>query len=70
VDFYFDLLSKVTIGAWASLFFMRILASLRCRNCNTVLTSERMNFQCPDCREEQVEIVAGRELYIDSMEVA
>ena len=30
---------------------------------------ERMDFHCPNCHEQQVEIIAGRELYIDSLEV-
>jgi hydrogenase nickel incorporation protein HypA/HybF len=70
VNFYFDILSKDTIAEQASLFFMRIPARVRCRHCNTVFTPVRLDFHCPGCREEQVEIIAGRELYIDSMEVA
>jgi hydrogenase nickel incorporation protein HypA/HybF len=69
VNFYFNLLSKNTIADRASLFFMRIPARLRCRNCNTVFVPENLDFHCPDCREEQVEIIGGRELYIDSLEV-
>jgi len=69
VDFYFNLLSKNTIAADASIFYMKTPAQLRCRNCDTVFTSEKLDFRCPDCREQQVEIVSGRELYIDSIEV-
>jgi hydrogenase nickel incorporation protein HypA/HybF len=69
VDFYFSFLSKDTIAADASLFFTRAPAQLRCRNCDTTFTPERMDFHCPDCHEQQVEIIAGRELYIDSLEV-
>ncbi len=69
VDFYFSFLSRDTIAAGASLFYMRVPAQLRCRNCDRIFTPEKMNFHCPDCNEQQVEIVAGRELYIDSMEV-
>lgn len=69
VNFYFSLLSRDTIAAQASLFFMRIPAQLRCRNCNTVFVPENLNFHCPNCKEQQIEIIGGRELYIDSMEV-
>lgn len=69
VEFYFSFLSRDTIAAEASLFFMHTPAELRCRNCNTVFTPERLNFNCPNCNERQVEIISGRELYIDSMEV-
>ena len=69
VDFYFSFLSRDTIAAQASLFFMYIPAQLRCRNCNTVFSPENFNFHCPNCKEQQIEIIGGRELYIDSMEV-
>jgi len=69
VDFYFSFLSRDTIAAEASLFFMHTPAQLRCRNCNTIFSPERLNLRCPNCKERQVEIIAGRELYIDSMEV-
>jgi hydrogenase nickel incorporation protein HypA/HybF len=69
VNFYFDILSRDTIAAQASLFFMHIPARLRCRNCNTAFTPEKLNFRCPECKEQQIEIIGGRELYIDSMEV-
>jgi len=69
VDFYFNLLSKNTIAAGASIFYMKTPARLRCRNCDTVFTSEKLGFRCPDCQEQQVEIVSGRELYIDRIEV-
>ena len=69
VDFYFSFLSKDTIAAQASLFFMHTPAQVRCRNCNTVFSPERLDFHCPNCKEQQVEIIGGRELYIESMEV-
>jgi hydrogenase nickel incorporation protein HypA/HybF len=69
VNFYFGFLSRDTIAAQASLFFMHTPAQLRCRNCNTVFLLEKLDFHCPNCKEQQVEIISGRELYIDSMEV-
>ena len=69
VNFYFSFLSRDTIAAQASLFFMRTPAQLRCRNCNTVFSPERLDFHCPDCKEQQVEIIGGRELFIETMEV-
>jgi len=70
MNFYFNFLSRGTIAAQASLFFMHIPALLRCRNCDTVFVPENLNFHCPSCKEQQTEIIGGRELYIDSMEVA
>ncbi len=69
VDFYFSVLSKNTIAADASLFYMHVPGEVRCRNCGRNFAPERLDFHCPNCNEQQVEITAGRELYIDSMEV-
>jgi len=69
VEFYFNFLSKNTIASEAHLSFQHIPMQLRCRKCSTVFTPEKMELQCPECKEQQIEIVAGRELYIESLEV-
>ena len=69
VNFYFTLLSRDTIAAHASLFFMRTPVQVRCHNCSTVFDPENLDFHCPNCKGQQIEIIGGRELYIESMEV-
>jgi len=69
LNFYFSFLSKNTIAADASLFYTHISSQLRCRNCDEIFSPEKLDFHCPKCKEQKVEIVAGRELYIDKMEV-
>ena len=69
VDFYFSFLTRDTFAAQASLFFMRTPAKLRCSNCNMVFIPENLVFHYPNCKEQQIEIIGGRELYIDSIEV-
>ena len=69
VEFYFSFLSRNTIAEQASIFFMHTPAQLRCRNCNITFTPERLDFHCPECKEQQTEIIGGRELYIERMEV-
>ena len=69
VEFYFSFLSKNTIAEGASLFFAHIPAEVRCRNCDRIFNPENLDFHCPDCNEQQVEIVGGRELYIESLDV-
>ena len=69
VQFYFDIISKDTIAADASLCFERIPARVRCRNCNTTFSPEDLDWSCPDCHEQKVEIVSGRECSITSIEV-
>jgi len=69
VEFYFDLLSKDTIAAQASLSFERTPNKLRCRNCATVFSPNNLDWACPNCHEAKIEIISGRECYVDSIEV-
>jgi len=68
VEIQFDLISKDTIAAGAHLSFQQPPIKLRCRSCDTMSSPENRNWTCPNCNEENIEIVSGRECYVDSME--
>jgi hydrogenase nickel incorporation protein HypA/HybF len=69
IQFYFDSLSKDTIAEKATLHFESTPAQLRCRNCSIVFHLEDSAWDCPECHGQSVEIIGGREFYIESMEV-
>ena len=69
VEVYFELLSKDTIAAGADLSFDRPPTRLRCRKCNNTFSPDGLNWVCPGCGDQSVEIVSGRECYISSIEV-
>ena len=69
VQFYFDILSKDTIAAEASISFHQPPTQLRCRNCSTVFSPRNGDWSCPGCHEQKIEIISGRELYVESIEV-
>ena len=69
VQFYFELLSKDTIAAEATLSFNRPPTKLRCGNCGTTFLPDNLNWACPNCQEQRIEIVSGRECSITSIEV-
>jgi hydrogenase nickel incorporation protein HypA/HybF len=69
VNFYFSFLSKDTIAAGAKINYTHIPGQLRCRDCDILFPLQKHNYNCPKCEGRRVEIVGGRELYIDSMEV-
>jgi len=69
VEFYFELLSKDTIATGASLTFNRVPTKLRCRNCATIFSPDNPKWVCPNCQEPKVEIISGRECYVESIEV-
>jgi hydrogenase nickel incorporation protein HypA/HybF len=69
VEFYFGFLGQNTIADKAELFFMNVPAELRCKNCGNVFAFENRKLNCPSCSKNKVEIISGRELYLDSIEV-
>jgi hydrogenase nickel incorporation protein HypA/HybF len=69
VRFYFDFLTKETIAAGASLDFEKVKTQLRCRRCEKDFVPEDSLWTCPQCHEQQIEIIAGRECYVNSIEV-
>ena len=69
IEFYWGFLTKDTIAAQSELFFSRPKGEVRCRNCSTIFTVERLNFTCPNCKKNEIQIISGDELYITSIEV-
>jgi hydrogenase nickel incorporation protein HypA/HybF len=70
VKFYWDMLSKDTIAEGADLNFIRIKTRFRCSECKHEYNQgEREEFTCPKCGSQKVQIVAGKEFRMDSIEV-
>lgn len=69
VQFYFDFLSKGTMAEGAALHFERIAPRLRCRECGSEFSMRDMDWTCPSCGALGGEVVAGREFYLDAIEV-
>jgi len=69
VILYFGFMAKDTIANGASLEFNYTKAQLRCRECDIIFPRDKLKFNCPECNQKAIEIVGGRELYIDSMEI-
>jgi len=69
VNFYFGFLSKDTIAAGARINYTHVSGQLRCRDCDVFFPLQKHDYCCPECEGKRVEIVGGRELYIDNMNV-
>jgi len=69
VDFYFGFLSKNTIAAGARIHYTRVSGQMRCRDCDVLFPLQKRDYCCPKCEGKRIEIVGGRELYIENMEV-
>ena len=69
VQFYFDFVSQGTPAEGAQLTFERVPARFRCRACGQEFEFQDDNWTCPACQALGGEMVAGREFYMDSIEV-
>ncbi|OGN88751.1 MAG: hydrogenase maturation nickel metallochaperone HypA [Chloroflexi bacterium RBG_13_46_14] len=69
VKFYWDFLTRETIAKDSRIIFRHVPAQLKCRECGEVFLSSEYGYVCPKCRNQKVDIIAGRELFIDSLEV-
>lgn len=69
VRFYFDFLSKGTIAEAASLSFTMVPATAKCRNCGREFKMKEFDWVCPGCSQTSLDIIGGKELQIESIEV-
>lgn len=69
VEFYFGFLAKDTIAEGAALSFKHVQTQARCHKCGEVFALTDSNWVCPSCRDINMEIVTGNELYVESIEV-
>jgi hydrogenase nickel incorporation protein HypA/HybF len=69
MQFYFDFLSEGSVASGATLSFTRIPMQVCCRNCGLSFAPDGATWSCPQCGKWDAEIIAGNELYIDSIEV-
>lgn len=67
--FAFDILTKGTISEGACFEVNMIRPKSRCLECGAVYEHDRFHMLCPRCGSFATELIAGRELEIDSIEV-
>ena len=69
VQFYFDMISQGTLAENARLVFDRVPGQLRCWDCQTIFAPDGRMYACPQCGSVRVEVIAGREFRVESIEV-
>ena len=69
IQLQFEILSRNTAAAGASLSFNQPPVKLHCRKCNNSFTSDSFDLICPKCHNLETDILSGRELYVESIEV-
>ena len=68
--FCFDIVAKDTPLKGAKLVINEIDVVARCNDCNAEWTITEPVFSCKKCKSGSIEILSGRELDIDSIEIA
>ena len=69
VQFYFDFLKKDNAAEEATLDFKLVPAQLKCRDCLTGFNPRDSLWICPNCQSASMEIISGRDCYVESIEV-
>ncbi|MBQ9068436.1 MAG: hydrogenase maturation nickel metallochaperone HypA [Eggerthellaceae bacterium] len=69
LQFAFEALSEGTICEGANLHINLVKPRSRCLECGAEYEHDRFHMACPTCRGPFTELVAGREMQIDSIEV-
>ncbi len=68
INFYFGFLKKDTRCENAKIEFFEIPVRIRCPDCNYENDIDEPIFLCPSCGRNNIEILSGRELFIESIE--
>jgi hydrogenase nickel incorporation protein HypA/HybF len=69
LEFCFESLVKGTIAEGAELALHRMPLVGRCRKCGHETHIEHYNFICPACGKGALDIISGRELQVEYLEV-
>ena len=69
VQFYFDFISQGSLAEGAVLSFVMVPPKARCRGCDKLFELKEFDWTCPHCGGSSLQIVAGKELFVESIEV-
>lgn len=65
----FETFGKGTLAEGARLEIVQVPLKLRCPDCGSESVREEMDFSCAGCGSRRVEIVEGRELFVEQIEL-
>ncbi len=69
VQFYFDFISQGTLAEGAALSFVMVPSKAQCQGCDKLFELKEFDWACPYCGGSSLQIVAGKELFVESIEV-
>jgi hydrogenase nickel incorporation protein HypA/HybF len=69
IQFYFEVLTPGTLAEGAKLHFHRVATRLRCWECGHEFSPQERDWTCPQCGATGGEVLAGKEFYVESIEI-
>jgi len=69
IRFYLDFLAKGTPAEGVALAVTNVPIKVRCRACDKTFEPDELDWSCPHCGGKELEIIAGKELFVESIEV-
>ena len=70
LQFCFEIAAKDSLLSGAALNIEEVPVRARCKECDSVWTIDEPVFKCQQCSSGQIDIISGRELNIESIEIA
>lgn len=64
----FEVFAKDTVAEGAQVVFERVPLRGKCPHCGQIFKINNYEFICPECDNKSVEVISGREFYIESLE--
>ncbi len=69
VTLYFEVMAKDTVAEGAKLNITMIEAKAKCTKCGTIFAAEDMSVKCPSCGDILGQMISGRELSVESIDI-
>jgi hydrogenase nickel incorporation protein HypA/HybF len=69
LEFYWEIVARDTACEGARLELNLVEARVRCKACETAWTLDDPIFRCPSCEDSDVEVLAGTEFFVESIDV-
>jgi hydrogenase nickel incorporation protein HypA/HybF len=69
---YFNMIAQSTIAEKAEIHIDTVPAIIKCRSCGseTQIDLKHLLTKCSNCQSAQIDLISGRQLQIDSIEIA
>lgn len=69
VQFYWEIIAKDSLAGAAQLHFRRIPTEMLCLDCGEQFHPDPDALDCPACHSNRLQIVAGREFFVESIDI-